>query len=99
MGDSETVVDHTSAVVGCTYAGYSSTNYSIICSIIASDAGAFADATTTRDLATSAAVADVANAVADGSEPSYGVVDDVENITALLTFLRVHLKLLVLIFL
>ncbi|GFZ16982.1 DNA-directed DNA polymerase [Actinidia rufa] len=65
----------TPAVVGCTYAGYSSTNYSIISSIVVSDAGAFADATTTRDLAICAAVADVANAVAD-------VIDDVENITA-----------------
>ena len=106
MGDSETVVAQTSAVMGYTSAGYSSTNYSSISSSVASDAGAFADATVTRDLVASAVVADVANTVADGSdvggeaystdsnsaiqgahatmlygsEPSYGVVDTVENI-------------------
>ncbi|PSS14054.1 Pre-mRNA-processing factor like [Actinidia chinensis var. chinensis] len=106
MGDSETVVAQTSAVMGYTSAGYSSTNYSSISSSVASDAGAFADATVMRDLVASAVVADVANTVADGSdvggeaystdsnsaiqgahatmlygsEPSYGVVDTVENI-------------------
>ncbi|XP_057507970.1 pre-mRNA-processing factor 39-1-like isoform X2 [Actinidia eriantha] len=106
MGDSETVVAQTSAVMGYASAGYSSTNCSSISSSVASDAGAFADATVPRDLVASAAVADVANTVADGSdvggeaystdsnsaiqgahatmlygsEPSYGVVDAVENI-------------------
>ncbi|PSR94890.1 Pre-mRNA-processing factor like [Actinidia chinensis var. chinensis] len=68
MGDSETVVAQTSAVMGYTSAGYSSTNYSSISSNVASDAGAFADATTTRDLVAAVAVADVANTVADGSD-------------------------------
>ncbi|XP_057472520.1 pre-mRNA-processing factor 39-1-like isoform X1 [Actinidia eriantha] len=68
MGDSETVVAQTSAVMGYTSAGYSSTNYSSISSNVASDAGAFADATTTRDLVAAVAVADVANIVADGSD-------------------------------
>ncbi|GFZ13493.1 tetratricopeptide repeat (TPR)-like superfamily protein [Actinidia rufa] len=68
MGDNETVVAQTSAVMGYTSAGYSSTNYSSISSNVASDAGAFADATTTRDLVAAVAVADVANIVADGSD-------------------------------
>ncbi|KAL6982566.1 hypothetical protein U1Q18_041016, partial [Sarracenia purpurea var. burkii] len=76
MGDSETVVAQTSAVMGYTSAGYSSTDYANISSNVSLDDGAFADGASGA-LAASAAVADPANAVIDGSnacgEESYNM--------------------------
>ncbi|XP_062079656.1 pre-mRNA-processing factor 39-1 isoform X2 [Humulus lupulus] len=69
MGDSETVVAHTSSVSGYASAGYSSTGYADESSNVASDAGGLPSASA-GEISTSAASTAAAFAADDGSNAS-----------------------------